>query len=259
MVHLGTFNARVNGAEDPIAARIRRTSCPLSTWSETRPRRVLRRVRHHKRAGTVPERDRDERRGPKPAEADDPDGWHIAAAQGLPERFITSVAIDPSDATKKTVYVSRVATAAGGSRRERSRTRARASAPASVQVDRRGANFTDVSGNLPDVPATWVTLRGKQLIVGTDVGVFSTKTKGKAEFVYLNGLPVVPISTMNRKPDNPNLLVVATYDAASGRTALSSRCPVPRRVARHAAAAARTADRTDWGEPRGSVRVRGRG
>ena len=74
-----------------------------------------------------------------------------------------------------------------------------------------GETFTDVSGNLPDVPATWVTLRGKQLIVGTDVGVFATNTKGKTEFYYLNGLPVVPISTMNLKPDDPNLLVVATY------------------------------------------------
>ena len=51
--------------------------------------------------------------GPKPPQRMTPDGWHIAAAQGLPERFITSVAIDPSDATKKTVY----ATLGGYSRR----------------------------------------------------------------------------------------------------------------------------------------------
>jgi hypothetical protein len=56
-----------------------------------------------------------------------------------------------------------------------------------------------------------VTLRGKQLIVGTDVGVFATNPKGKLEFSYLHGLPVVPVSTMNLKPDDPNLLVVATY------------------------------------------------
>ena len=74
-----------------------------------------------------------------------------------------------------------------------------------------GQTFTDISGNLPDVPADWVTQRGRQLIVGTDVGVYATDTKGKTTFSYLNGLPVVPISTMNLKPDDPNLLVVATF------------------------------------------------
>ena len=150
--------------------------------------------------------------GPKPPKRMTPDGWHIAAAQGLPERFITSVAIDPSDATKKTVYV----TLGGYSRRwvPPGTLQDKSASVGTGHLFRStdgGATFTDVSGNLPDVPATWVTLRGKQLIVGTDVGVFATNTKGKAEFVSLGGLPVVPISTMNLKPDDPNLLVVATY------------------------------------------------
>jgi hypothetical protein len=150
--------------------------------------------------------------GPKPPKRMTPDGWHIAAAQGLPERFITSVGIDPSDATKKTVYV----TLGGYSRRwvPPGTLQDKSASVGTGHLFRStdgGATFTDVSGNLPDVPATWITLRGKQLIVGTDVGVFSTNTKGKPEFVSLSGLPVVPISTMNLKPDNPNLLVVATY------------------------------------------------
>ncbi|MDX6489414.1 MAG: hypothetical protein QOK13_2029 [Gaiellaceae bacterium] len=149
--------------------------------------------------------------GATPATKMTSSGWHIAAAKGLPERFITSIAIDPTDATKKTIYV----TMGGYSRRW--------VPPGTLQeksaVDTghlfkstdAGATFTDISGNLPDVPATWVTQRGKQLIVGTDVGVFGTDAKGKATYTYLNGLPVVPISTMNLKPDDPNLLVVATY------------------------------------------------
>jgi hypothetical protein len=141
-----------------------------------------------------------------------PAGWHIAAAQGLPERFVTSIAIDPADATKRTIYV----TLGGYSRRwvppgtlqDRSASVGTGHLFKSTDA---GATFTDVSGNLPDVPATWVTPRGKQLIVGTDIGVFSTNTKGKLDFVSLSGLPVVPTSTMNLKPDDPNLLVVATY------------------------------------------------
>ena len=74
-----------------------------------------------------------------------------------------------------------------------------------------GENFVDISGNLPDVPATSLALRSGQLIVGTDVGVFANDIKGGKTFSVLTGLPVVPISTVNLKPNDPNLLVVATY------------------------------------------------
>jgi hypothetical protein len=140
-------------------------------------------------------------------------GWHIAAASGLPERFITSVAIDPTDATNRTVYV----TLGGYSRRW---------VPPNTLQDQNpdagvghlfkstdaGETFVDISGNLPDVPATWVTQRGAtQLIVGTDIGVFANALAGGTTFAPLRGLPVVPISTMNLKPNCPNVLVAATY------------------------------------------------
>jgi hypothetical protein len=126
--------------------------------------------------------------------------------------MITSIAIDPSDATKKTIYV----TLGGytkrwvppGTLQDKSAIVGEGHLFKSTDA---GKTFTDITGDLPDVPATWVTLRGKQLIVGTDVGVFATDTKGKPSFSFLNGLPVVPISTMNLKPDDPNLLVAATY------------------------------------------------
>jgi hypothetical protein len=137
--------------------------------------------------------------------------WHIAAATGLPERFVTSVAIDP--ANTQTIYV----TLGGYSRRW--------VPPGTLQDENPdagvghlfkstdgGATFVDISGNLPDVPATWVTQRGAtQLIVGTDIGVFANALAGGTTFAPLRGLPVVPISTMNLKPNDPNLLVAATY------------------------------------------------
>jgi hypothetical protein len=139
--------------------------------------------------------------------------WHISAANGLPERFITSVAIDQTDATGNTIYV----TLGGYSRRwvppgTLQDTGTDAGVGHLFKSTDGGTTFVDISGNLPDVPATWVTQRGAtQLIVGTDVGVFSTALEGGTTFAVLGGLPVVPISTMNLKPDNPNLLVVATY------------------------------------------------
>lgn len=139
------------------------------------------------------------------------DGWHIATAAGLPNRFITSVTIDPKD--PKTVYV----TLGGYSRRwvpPGSLTDANANVGVGhvfVSHDA-GESFTDISGNLPDVPATWVTIRGaSQVIVGTDTGVYANALGGGTTYTPLVGLPVVPISMLTLKPNNPNLLVAATY------------------------------------------------
>jgi hypothetical protein len=138
--------------------------------------------------------------------------WHIAAAAGLPERFVTSVAIDSTDATGKTIYV----TLGGYSRRWVPPGTLQDTADPGVghlfKSTDGGESFVDISGNLPDAPATWVTQRGaSQLIVGTDIGVFANALEGGTTFAPLRGAPVVPISTMNLKPDDPNVLFAATY------------------------------------------------
>lgn len=150
--------------------------------------------------------------GSAPPQRGTANGWHIASAHGLPNRFITSVAIDPVD--PRTLVV----TLGGYSRRwvppgtlQDEATLAEIGEGHVFKSTDAGETFVDISGNLPDVPATWVTLRGRQVIVGTDVGVFASSTNGGTEYAPLVGLPVVPISTMNLKPDNPNMLVAATY------------------------------------------------
>jgi hypothetical protein len=148
--------------------------------------------------------------GSKPPQRMTSDGWHVASANGLPNRFITSIAINPLDV--HTIYV----TLGGYSRRW--------VPPGTLQDNNAnvgvghlfkstdgGETFTDVSGNLPDVPATWVTLRGGQLIVGTDVGVFANDPKGGTTFQLLSGLPVVPISSLTLKPDDCDTLFAATF------------------------------------------------
>ena len=246
---LGTYKQPGDSGATPSADRSGEPACRRSTPRRRDLRRVLRPLRHPQRArrrSTAASR-RTSAATSRPS-GSSRDGWHIAAAEGLPERFITSVAIDPADATKRTIYV----TLGGYSRRwvppgtlgDPNPTSARATCSSRRT---RGQSFTDVSGNLPDVPATWVTLRGKQLIVGTDVGVFATNPKGKPTYSYLDGLPVVPISTMNLKPDDPNLLVVATYGRGIWTYCFDQ--PVPghdRRLPDHAAAAAGEADRRRW-------------
>ncbi|MDP8927555.1 MAG: hypothetical protein M3O70_03005, partial [Actinomycetota bacterium] len=139
-------------------------------------------------------------------------GWHFAAAKGLPNRYITSIAIDPAD--PKTVYVTLggYGPAAGG----------RQWVPPGSYLDPNqdighghvfksvdaGETFVDISGNLPDAPAYWVVLRGSQLLLGTEVGPFiSRDTQGSDWDVLGVGLPNVPISTLELAPHDPNLVV----------------------------------------------------
>ncbi|MDX6687357.1 MAG: hypothetical protein QOF86_3485, partial [Baekduia sp.] len=149
--------------------------------------------------------------GDKPGAAGSPDGWHIAAAAGLPSRYITSVQIDPAD--PRTVYV----TLAGYGRRW--------AFPGAVGEDAgrigtghvfkstdAGATFTDISGDLPDVPANWTVVHDGQLVVGTDIGAFISGNRAGGSYSVLGtGLPTTPIATMRLKPGDQDLMVVATY------------------------------------------------
>jgi hypothetical protein len=146
-----------------------------------------------------------------PGKANDATGWHIAKAAGLPSRYITSVQMDPSD--PRTVY----ATLAGYGRRW--------AFPGAVGEDTSkigtghvfkstdaGATFTDVTGDLPDIPANWSVLHNGHLVVGTDIGVFESCDNAGGSYSRLGtGMPAVPISTLRFKPGDPDLLVAATY------------------------------------------------
>lgn len=149
--------------------------------------------------------------GNQPAKAKTADGWHIAAAKGLPNRYITSVAMDP--ANPSTVWV----TLGGYTRRWLPPGTAgdvnAAVGEGHLFVSRdAGATFTDATMNLPDAPATWVTLRGRQLLVGTDVGAFASDVRGltKKGFAPLTGVPNVPIGSITLSPRNLDEIVLAT-------------------------------------------------
>ena len=137
--------------------------------------------------------------------------WHIAAAKGLPKRYVTSVTIDPKD--PKTVF----ATLGGYGRRW--------IPPGSLGDDvskigkghvfkstDAGKTFKDVSGDLPDLPANHVLLYAGRLVVSTDVGVFvSSGTDGGSYKVLGTGLPRVPTFEVSQSPRKANELVAATY------------------------------------------------
>ena len=140
------------------------------------------------------------------------DGWHFAKAAGLPNRYITGIAIDPSD--PKIVYV----TLGGYNNRQW--------VPPGSYLDRNkrigkghvfrstdaGAHFTNISANLPNAPAFTIQIHGKQLVAGTQIGAFlSRNTNGGRWAPLARGMPNVPVNRISLDPANSDVLVAATF------------------------------------------------
>jgi hypothetical protein len=150
--------------------------------------------------------------GDKPPKRGTSDGWHIADAKGLPNRIITGITPDPKD--PKTIYVTLGASAARyfapiGSMGEGTQDVGSGHVYKSTDA---GETFKDVSGNLPDVQATSVLLRGGQIVVGTAIGVFvSDNDNGDHWGILGRGMPPVAIYSMQFKPGDPDTLMAATF------------------------------------------------
>lgn len=137
--------------------------------------------------------------------------WHIAAAKGLAQRQINAIAIDPR--SPQTVY------AALGSSSARPYAPPQALGDDGVQAagghlyksTDGGEHFTDISGDLPDIGATALLVKGRQLVVGTTVGVFASADRtGKRWGLLGNDLPAAPITSLQLDPANPERLVAAS-------------------------------------------------
>jgi titin len=75
-----------------------------------------------------------------------------------------------------------------------------------------GQSWTDISGNLPDLPVDAIALdpRSGTLYLGTDMGVYASDNGGATWQVFGTGLPNVHVSAVVLNPTD-NLLAVATY------------------------------------------------
>lgn len=122
--------------------------------------------------------------------------WHQAAAAGLPNRYITSITIDPANGSH--IFV----TLSGFSRRWVPY----AGVGHVFESVNGGASFTDISANLPDAPANDTVLVGSRLIVGTDVGVF--ERVGNSWAVLGTGLPAASVLDMAKVPNDDVVLAV---------------------------------------------------
>jgi hypothetical protein len=149
-------------------------------------------------------------------------GWHIAKAIGLPQRYVTSVKMDP--ANRRTVY----ATVGGYGRRWippgalNDDTSKVGTGHLFVSHDA-GEHFTDISGNLPDLPANTSLLFRGLLLVGTDNGVFATSAAKPGTYAsFAKGMPTSPVVSLKVTPRNPREIVAANF----GRGVLTLVVPV---------------------------------
>jgi hypothetical protein len=157
-------------------------------------------------------------------------GWHMVPAKGLPNRYITSVAIDPRN--PRTVFVT-----LGGYTRRWVPPGAVGDANAQIGTGHvfrsldGGESFTDVTGNLPDAPASWVEVRDDQLLVATDVGAFASQ-RGDAygdtpRYAPLADIPATAVSSIALKPGDPNTAVVAVFGRGVWTYSFKDKLPVP--------------------------------
>ena len=103
---------------------------------------------------------------------------------GLPPRFVTMVAVDPLHSLTAYVTVSGFSGFNGDTKGH------------VFKTVNGGANWTDISGNLPNTPVNDIAIDpdiSNTLYVGTDVGVFSTSNGGTSWSTLSSGLPTVAV------------------------------------------------------------------
>ena len=148
------------------------------------------------------------------------DGWHKASALcsgcqtadgRLPQRYITSIQEDPAD--PNTVYVT-----LGGYERRWIPPGSFGEDTSNVGVGHlfvshdHGEHFTNITGNLPDIPANWTAFHDGQVLVATDLGVYLQSAPGSTSWSVLgDGLPNAPVFTTRASPGNSDLFLAATY------------------------------------------------
>lgn len=116
------------------------------------------------------------------------------ATGGLPNRSITSIAVDPSNPSAAYLTVSGFNTGHV------------------FRTTNTGATWIDVSGGLPDVPANALLIDRADpntIYLGTDIGVFRSTTRGN-DWISLNsGMPPVVIHEFSA--NTAGVIQVATY------------------------------------------------
>ncbi|NUP50059.1 MAG: glycosyl hydrolase, partial [Catenulispora sp.] len=120
---------------------------------------------------------------------------------GLPNRWITRIVVDPTNAD--TAYISLSGYRSGDSGAH------------VLKTTNGGTTWQDVSGNLPNAPVNVIALDPRNTsvwYVGTDVGVFSTSDGGASWTPVGSALPLVSVADLQTAVSGASLVLTAgTY------------------------------------------------
>jgi hypothetical protein len=129
----------------------------------------------------------------------------LALPSNLPNRYISAVAIDPGDTSGNTAYL-------GFNGFSRRWTEGPGVGLGHLwKTTDGGATWTDVSGNLPDIPVNDVVISGGKLIVGTDLGTVLSSNGGSTWSLLGGNLPFTTVMDLHLGPD------ARLYAATHGR------------------------------------------
>ena len=147
-------------------------------------------------------------------------GWHfpkmLCAGCGtknglLPQRVITSVRMDRTDPRTVVVTLGGYATETDipGTLGEDVTNVGHGHVFKSTDA---GDHFTDITGNFPNMPATYSLVVNGQLVVSGELGVFIAPTTSGGTYQRLGkGFPNVPVQTMAQKQSDQCSILAATY------------------------------------------------
>ncbi len=152
--------------------------------------------------------------GSKPPKSGTSDGWHVAKAEGLPNRLIQAVEIDPTD--PNIVYIGLGGYSSGlrgpetfGEDPNHDANVAAGNLFKSIDA---GRSFVAIQGDLPVLPVNNILVRDGQLLVATDFGAFiSADLDGSSWAPLGNDLPAVPVTMLKLQPGNPNKVFASTF------------------------------------------------
>jgi hypothetical protein len=121
--------------------------------------------------------------------------WHEVNTAGLPSRYIAGVTVDPSNPAHAYAIFngySRRFVPGGGVGHV-------------FETWNGGQTWTDISGNLPDIPSDALVLLHHRLALATDAGVFTAREGQGASTQWFrlgHGLPNVVVDDLTLGPDN---------------------------------------------------------
>jgi photosystem II stability/assembly factor-like uncharacterized protein len=131
-------------------------------------------------------------------------------SNNLPVRWVTRIAVDPKD--KETVYV----TYSGLKWKDPQ--------PHIFKSSNRGADWVNISGNLPDAPINALAVspsNSNYIFIGSDIGAYYSSNRGDDWEVIGTGLPVVSVYDIKIHPTE-GYLVAGTHGRSMYKLDLST-------------------------------------